>query len=155
MVYSTVIKVLIILSLTWLSYQLAKKYKNLFPESLDPKVRELLSGLFQKLIIVAGILTAISTSGVDISAMVASLGLTSFVLGLALKDLLSNLMSGIMISLHSPFKVGDSLEIASKSGTVKKINLRYTVLENKDKNIYLIPNSKVFAEIVMIKNSSN
>lgn len=54
-----------------------------------------------------GLVTALGTAGVNVSALVTSLGLVGFALGFALKDALSNIISGILLLLYRPFSVGD------------------------------------------------
>ncbi len=72
--------------------------------------------------------------------MVAGLGLTSFALGLALKDAISNLVSGIMIVLYKPIKLGDKIEMSGTKGTVVDFNLRYITIKAEGVS-HLIPNS--------------
>jgi small-conductance mechanosensitive channel len=97
------------------------------------------------LLTIVAIVTALGTLGVDVSALVAGLGLTGFALGFALKDTISNLLSGALILLHRPFVVGDSITIAGFSGRVMQIDLRYTELVSEGDKI-LIPNAKLFTD---------
>ena len=91
-------------------------------------------------VITLGIIIGLGTMGVDVTALVAGLGLTGFALGFALRDAVSNLLAGILIILYQPFRVGDRIEVAGSAGTVVGINLRYTVLDAADMRI-LVPNS--------------
>src|SRR5262249_2389900 len=79
----------------------------------------------------------------DVSALVAGLGLTGFALGFALKDIVSNALSGILVLVYRPFRLLDSIKVTDLEGAVTEINLRYTVLEAGGK-IILIPNSFLF-----------
>ena len=96
-----------------------------------------------------GLITALGTLGVDISAMVAGLGLTGFALGFALKDILSNLISGILILLYEPFKLNDSIVIDKYEGKVVDINLRYTTITKEGKEV-LVPNSFLFSKPIIV-----
>ncbi len=58
-------------------------------------------------LILFGFVTALGTLGVNVSALVAGLGLTGFALGFALKDTISNLLSGVLILLYRPFVIGN------------------------------------------------
>jgi small-conductance mechanosensitive channel len=80
---------------------------------------------------------------------VAGLGLTGFALGFALKDSISNLLSGVLILLYRPFQTGNRIRISGYEGTVISIDLRYTELES-DGNKVLIPNSKLFTDPVTV-----
>ncbi len=88
--------------------------------------------------------------GVDVSALVAGLGLTGFALGFALRDAVSNLLAGILIILYQPFRPGDRIEVAGSAGTVVGVNLRYTVLDAGDRRI-LVPNSTLFSNSVTVE----
>ena len=101
------------------------------------------------LILVLGAITALGTAGVNVSALVAGLGLTGFALGFALKDALSNMLAGVLILLYRPFKVGDDIAIGASRGEVTAIDFRYTTLQAKDK-VVLIPNSTLFTKELSI-----
>jgi small-conductance mechanosensitive channel len=93
-----------------------------------------------------------STLGVEVGALIAGLGLGGFALGLALKDSVSNLLSGVLIMIYQPFKIGDNIKVSGVDGVVNSIDLRYTFIQGED-HIFLIPNKKVFSETITIYNS--
>jgi small-conductance mechanosensitive channel len=84
-----------------------------------------------------------------VSALVAGLGLTGFALGFALKDTISNLLSGVLILLYRPFKIGNRIKISGYEGIVVSIDLRYTELDAEGYKI-LIPNSKLFTDPITV-----
>lgn len=92
-----------------------------------------------------GLITIFGTLGVDITALVAGLGLTGFALGFALKDSISNMLAGVLILLYRPFNIGDMIKISGFEGKVMTIDLRYTVISSENNKVY-IPNSKLFTE---------
>lgn len=100
-------------------------------------------------LIIFGFVTALGTLGINISALVAGLGLTGFALGFALKDTISNLLSGVLILLYRPFSIGNTIKIAGFEGEVISIDLRYTEL-NSEGNKILIPNSKLFTDPISV-----
>ena len=100
-------------------------------------------------LLVFGVVTAIGTLGVDVTALVAGLGLTGFALGFAFKDIVSNALAGILIIMYRPFRRSDKISVTGLDGTVIDINLRYTVLEAPDKRIFL-PNSTLFTNPVIV-----
>lgn len=100
-------------------------------------------------ILLIGVITALGSMGININALVASLGLSGFALSFALKDALSNLLAGIMIFLHKPFKMGDTINIGGLEGQVSKLSLRYTHLKADNKEI-LIPNSSLLTNNIVI-----
>jgi len=91
----------------------------------------------------------LGTVGVDVSALVASLGLTGFALGFALRDALSNVLAGSLILVYQPFKTGDIIKSLGYEGKVVQIDLRYTTISTEDKKV-LIPNSNLFKNPVII-----
>jgi small-conductance mechanosensitive channel len=109
-----------------------------------------LSGKTIKILIIGiGAITALGTLGINVNAMVAGLGLGGFALGFALKDALSNLLSGALIMIYHPFGVGDTITVSGCQGIVIEINLRYTILQGENK-IYLIPNSSLFTNNIEV-----
>lgn len=116
---------------------------------LDPSLSHLFARTSRVALIIIGMITALGTIGIDVSALVAGLGLTGFALGFALKDTISNILSGVLILLYRPFKVGDEIKISSHQGKVLSIDLRYTKLEAEGADI-LIPNAKLFTDPVTV-----
>lgn len=101
-------------------------------------------------LIVFGLITSLGTMGIDITALVTGLGLTSLAIGLALKDAVTNLLNGILILLYEPFKQGDKVSIGGKaSGVIGEINLRYTqVIDEAENKEHLVPNSIANSQII-------
>jgi small conductance mechanosensitive channel len=98
---------------------------------------------------VLGVVTALGTAGVDVSALVAGLGLTGFALGFAFRDVLSNLLAGVLILLYRPFARGARISVTGLEGTVTEIDLRYTRLDC-DGDMVLIPNSNLFTNPIRV-----
>jgi small conductance mechanosensitive channel len=103
-------------------------------------------------VIMLGVATALGTMGVNVAALVAGLGLTGFALGFAFRDVLSNLLAGILLLLFRPFGVGDRISITGLEGEVMNIDLRYTVLKQPDKTV-LIPNSYLFTNPILVEQN--
>jgi small conductance mechanosensitive channel len=100
--------------------------------------------------IVFGVITGLGTLGIDVTALVAGLGLTGLALGLALKEIISNALSGILVIIYKPFREGDSIAVTTFEGTVREINLRYTTLHAQGKKIF-IPNAMVISNAVVVQ----
>jgi small conductance mechanosensitive channel len=115
---------------------------------------ELLGRIAKLSLIVFGLVTALGTAGVDVSALVAGLGLTGFALGFAFRDVLSNLLAGVLLLLYRPFSRGDRISVTGLEGTVTHIDLRYTNLDH-DGNIVLIPNSNLFTNPITVFRASD
>ena len=120
---------------------------------IDSSVVNLLARVANVVIWIMGLVTALGTVGIDVSAIVASLGLTGFAVGFALKDSISNLLSGVLILIYRPFRVGQWINVKSFEGNVTAIDLRYTTLEKDDEKI-LVPNSLLFTNPINIRSKS-
>jgi len=116
---------------------------------LDRDVLNLLKKTAKVSLLVFGGVTALGTWGVNVSALVAGLGLVGFALGFALKDIISNLLAGTLILIYRPFRHKDHISVAGFEGVVTQIDLRYITLQTEDKKI-LIPNSKLFTNPISV-----
>jgi small-conductance mechanosensitive channel len=120
---------------------------------LDPDVLNLGRRVAKIGLLVFGGITALGTSGINVSALVAGLGLTGFALGFALKDILSNFLAGTLILTYRPFRRNDRVSVAGVDGVVTEIDLRYTTLHNEQQTI-LIPNSTLFTNIISVTHAT-
>jgi len=117
--------------------------------NLNNHVMNLLTRSIRILLFILGIISALGTLGVNISALIAGFGLTGFAVGFALKDTISNLLSGILLLIYRPFSINDRISVSGKEGIVTAIDLRYTTLVDNELRI-LIPNSKLFTNSITI-----
>ena len=119
-------------------------------KSPHANIARVLSGIVKNIMLILGLITALGTLGVNISAIVAGLGLTGFAFGFAFKDMLSNFISGILIFIYEPFRLGDTIEVEGKIGKVIDINLRYVTIEAEDQKV-LVPNSISVSKVIAVK----
>jgi len=99
-------------------------------------------------IFAAVIVMALGQLGVQTTSLIAVMGAAGLAIGLALKDSLSNLASGVMLVLTRPFSKGDFVEVAGASGTVTEIKLFSTYLLSPDNKRLVIPNGQITAEVI-------
>lgn len=95
-----------------------------------------------------GILLILSNVGVDITSLIAGLGIGGIAVAFAVKDLLSDLFSSFTIYFDKPFKVGDFIVVGSTAGTVKQIGLKTTRIKSLQGEEVVIPNQQLTAETV-------
>ena len=115
----------------------------------------LLSGTVFWSLMILGLVCGLGTMGVDVGALIAGLGLTGLALGLAVKDAVSNAVSGILILVYRPFTYGSRIVVAGVpggEGKVVSIDLRYTTLENEGNRIF-IPNQTMFSNAVTVNHA--
>ncbi|MEC7511501.1 MAG: mechanosensitive ion channel family protein [Pseudomonadota bacterium] len=101
-------------------------------------------GAVRALFAVLAILIILSTMGVSVTPIVASLGITSLAVALALQPTLENFFSGIQLVMDKPIRIGDFIELDSgEQGFVEKIGWRSTWVRMLPNNIVIMPNSKL------------
>ncbi|MCA9860911.1 MAG: mechanosensitive ion channel, partial [Thermomicrobiales bacterium] len=89
------------------------------------------------------IVVLLSSLGVNLGAILASVSLISIALGFGAQYLVRDYLSGILILTEDQYRVGDSVEINKISGTVEDMRLRLTVLRDGDGTVHLIPNGEI------------
>jgi potassium efflux system protein len=98
--------------------------------------------------LVAGIII-LSLLDVNITAMVAGLGVGALVIGFGLKDIIENWVSGVLIISGKTYAIGDVIRVGTLTGTVTDIALRTTKLKTYDRNEIIIPNSVLMREKII------
>ncbi|MCA9780868.1 MAG: mechanosensitive ion channel [Candidatus Eremiobacteraeota bacterium] len=96
-------------------------------------------------IIAVGAFLALGILGLDktVTSLLAGAGVVGLALAFAFQDIAGNFMSGVLLAVRRPFKVGDLIESNDFFGTVREINLRDTLLETPQGQRIIIPNSSV------------
>ena len=110
----------------------------------DGTVAGFLSSLARYAVLVVAAIITLPLIGIQATSLIAVLGAASLAIGLALQGTLSNLAAGVMLLLFRPFRAGDTIEVAGKSGTVKALNLFMTELASSDNVQVLIPNGQIW-----------
>ena len=117
-------------------------------EALDDTLFNFLANITRYVILGFTFLIVLNTFGIQTSSIVAVIGAAGLAIGLALQGTLSNVAAGVMIILFRPFKIGDFVEVAGISGTVKDISLNFTELANVSNIQVIVPNSQVWGNII-------
>lgn len=110
---------------------------------LDKTLLAFLRSMVRYVVLIIGVLSALSELGINITSILASLGVAGLTLGFAAKDALSNLISGIFIFWDRPFVVGDLIEIDGHYGKVEQITMRSTRVVTVDGKMLAIPNTTI------------
>ena len=111
-------------------------------------LRRMIVSTVRNIIIVLGILIALSQVGISLGPLLAGFGVVGFIIGFAMQDSLSNFAAGMMILIYSPFDVGDLIEAGGISGTVSHMSLVNTTILTLDNQTILIPNNKIWGDVI-------
>ena len=146
---------LIFLAILFLFRLLARLARRLVQAGLDRSkadfsrlLKNTAVSLTGGLVMILGILVALSQIGVSVGPMLAGLGIAGFIVGFALQDTLGNFASGAMILIYRPFDVDDFVEITGASGLVKRMNLVSTTISTFDNQTLVVPNSKIWGDVI-------
>ncbi|HBR98931.1 MAG TPA: mechanosensitive ion channel protein MscS [Gammaproteobacteria bacterium] len=115
---------------------------------LDATLFNFLGNIARYAVMAFTVLIVLNTFGIQTTSIVALIGAAGLAIGLALQGTLSNIAAGVMIILFRPFKIGDFVEVAGMSGSVKDISLNYTELANPSNVQVIVPNSAVWGNII-------
>ena len=85
--------------------------------------------------------------------LLAGAGILSVAAGFAFQDILQNLLAGILLLFRQPFRGGDQVDIGDVAGTVDEINVRETVITTFDGRRVLIPNAKVYTDVIVVQTA--
>ncbi len=95
------------------------------------------------------LIMALGVLGVPVGSLGTALGLIGLGLSFALKDMIANFISGILILIGRPFKVGDQIKVADEEGTVQDIRIRATDIKTYDGRQVIVPNSQLYNGVVI------
>ena len=115
---------------------------------LDATARAFIRTVARYAMLAIAIVTALSQLGVDVSSMLASLGVAGLTIGFAAKDVLANVISGLFIFWDRPFVVGDLVEVGGEYGRVQEITMRSTRVVTVDGKMLAVPNSEIVSKTV-------
>lgn len=149
---------LVVLIIFWL---LSKVFKFFIRKTLENRsyTRQnlvlVLNRVGSTFIIFFGFLIAmvIAIPGFTPGQLMSALGIGSVAIGFAFKDIFQNMLSGILILLGEPFKIGDDIIVNNMEGTVEDIQIRATFLRSPDGRRIVIPNATVYTSAVTVNTA--
>jgi small-conductance mechanosensitive channel len=144
-----------VLTVFWVLAKLARRIAQLGAKYVDnPTQRNLIRQVSFYAVWAIGIVVALGVLGLDARAVATGLGLGGVALGFALKDILSNFVSGLLILLMHTFEIDDQIVVGETEGTVERIEVRATHIRTYDGRLILVPNGEIFSSRVTNNTAS-
>lgn len=147
---------IVVVIIFWLlSRGIAALVKRAAQKRDRPSLAEVGGSLIGWTVFILGIMLAITVVAPTITPgdLLASLGVGSVAIGFAFKDILQNMLAGILILLRQPFEVGDQIVSGGHEGTVEKIETRATLIKTYDGRRVVIPNSDIYTDSVVVNTA--
>ncbi len=148
---------LIVMLIFWL---LSKVFKGAVRKVLgNHRSHQNLVKVFQRvggaLILFIGFMIAmvVAIPGFTPAKLIGALGIGSVAIGFAFKDIFQNLLSGILLLLSEPFRIGDQIVSGDYEGTVEDIKIRATVIRTYDGRQVVIPNSDLYTSALTVNTA--
>lgn len=123
--------------------------------AVTPAARVLLVKLLRIVFIALAVVIALTSVGIDLSAVAIFSGAVGIGVGFGLQKVISNLFSGILLLLDRSLKPGDVIEVGDAYGWIDKMGARYVTVATRDGKEYLIPNEDIITQQVINWSHSN
>ncbi len=139
----------------WLAKKLTSIVTTLLrkKESIDETLIKFVKNIVYYALMIMVILTAVKQLGVDTTSFFVILGAAGLAIGLALKNSLGNFVSGVMIILFKPFKVGDVVTAAGVTGKIEEVSIFNTIMITSDNQKMIIPNGAITNGLIININA--
>lgn len=112
-------------------------------------LRSFLRNLVFAALMVVVVIAALQKVGVPTTSLLAMLGAAGLAIGLALKDSLSNIASGIMLIVQRPFKAGDAVQAGGVEGVVEQVRIFTTRMRTYQNELIVLPNSEITTRAIV------
>jgi len=117
------------------------------------KINDLMASFLLKVVSAIGwivvAMIVLDKVGVNLAPIIAGLGVTGFILGFAFQESIGNLLSGVMIVLNAPFRIGDYVDVGTLSGTVKEMDMMCVTLATADNKRVTVANKLVWGNAIV------
>ncbi|MBS0575240.1 MAG: mechanosensitive ion channel family protein [Proteobacteria bacterium] len=128
----------------WLSKQIARVLAGgLGRLGVDGILATFLRNVIRTLCLIVVVVLVMEVLGLPTTSLLAVVGAAGLGIGLALKDSLANVASGLMLITQRPFRAGDEVQLAGLTGVVEQVRIFQTVLRSPDNRVIVLPNSLI------------
>lgn len=101
--------------------------------------------LIRLIIVILGLLLAVTASGIPVDKLTVVLGALSVGIGLGMQNIVNNFVSGIILIFEKPFEIGDFIELADKKGKIQDIGIRSSKMLTQYGSQVIIPNGDLLS----------
>lgn len=140
-------RILIVLNITWIFARLSGGLLQIYwthrPDAATNKMLPIIRRTILIVVWIVGLVMALSNIGVNISALLGTLGIGGIAFALAAQDTVKNVFGAFMIFTDKPFGIGDVIRVNDFEGTVIDVGIRSTRIIDYDKRIITFPNYKI------------
>jgi len=150
-----IFRLLLVLFILFAFFQLAKLIQKGVDRALGSArvrishlLRRMIVSSVRNLVVIFGVLIAISQLGISLGPLLAGIGIAGFIIGFALQDSLSNFASGMMILMYRPFDVGDVVDAGGVNGKVSHMSLVNTTFMTFDNQKLIVPNNLIWQSVI-------
>lgn len=142
---------LLILLLVWTSSRIGRWIvaRPLARFGFDTGTREAIGSAIRYVVLIIGLTLILQNAGINLTALSVVAGAIGVGVGFGLQNIVSNFISGLIIMLERPVKVGDRVEVGTLEGTVREIRARRTTVVTNDNVAILIPNQRFITDNVV------
>lgn len=138
------VAILILVVGMWIAKRLSEWLRSaLLRARVETTLSNFLRNVAYALMLVLVLVTALQKIGVPPTSLFAVLGAAGLAVGLALKDSLSNIASGVMLIVLRPMRDGDHVVVAGQEGVVDEIRIFQTRIRTFDERMVTLPNSTI------------
>ena len=133
------------------------KPRETSPEQVDERSETISTVITKSVSVVVWIIAfmmILGTVGIDVTPMLAALGVAALALGFAAQNIIRDYLHGFFIIMEDWYRIGEVVEVAGIAGLVEDLNLRRTVLRDLNGTQHLIPNSNVILASNMTRDWS-
>lgn len=153
---TSIVGAMVVMLATWLVALGVARTAYIWAEKTegDRSTELLISRLSYGAVWFLGTVVALGVLGLNFTALLSTLGLTSVAIGFGLKDILSNYLSGLILLAARPFRIGDEVVIDQYEGRIVQVQLRVTTMQTYDGRQVYIPNQEVFQSSITNNTAS-
>ena len=151
--------IIIYILLGWIVYQIIKgiiiRNTKRLKKKRQKTMQKLIQNIVKYVVIVLVGATILNILGVNVTSIVAGLGVVSVILSLALKDVMQDILAGLSIIFEDQFDIGDLVEINGFTGTVIDLGLKSTKIKSYENALKIISNRSIIEVINYSKTNPN